>query len=172
MAPVGGGQLAVAIWLLGPIRRIFAWLGTTEVVPGIVMDAPSTLVWEHDNGARAVLEITFAIDTYFRSSHDTGDERVEVTGSKGCARCNRISAQGRAEPAVEVYCDGMIRSYHDLDDQPPDAFAAMAARTVRFFKGETDGPVMSGEDARQVLTALLAGIESGRLGQFVDVPVA
>jgi hypothetical protein len=30
-------------------------------------------------------------------------------------------------------------------------------------------PVMSGEDARPVLSALLAGIESGRLGQFVDV---
>jgi predicted dehydrogenase len=166
----GWHQLAVAIWLLGPIRRIFAWLGATEVVPGIVMDAPSTLMWEHENGARAVLEISFAIDTYFRSSHYTGDERVEVTGSKGYVRCNRISAQGRAEPAVEVYRDGTVRSYHDLDDRPPDAFAAMAARTVSYFAGETDGPVMSGQDAYRVLTALLAGIESGRLGQFVEVP--
>ena len=63
----GWHQLAVATWLFGPIRRIFAWLGRTEIVPGIEMDAPSTLVWEHDNGVRAVLEISFAIDTYFRS---------------------------------------------------------------------------------------------------------
>ena len=54
----GWHQLAVASWLFGPIRRIFAWLGRTEIVPGIEMDAPSTLVWEHENGVRAVLEIT------------------------------------------------------------------------------------------------------------------
>ena len=56
----GWHQLAVATWLFGPIRRVFAWLGRTEIVPGIEMDAPSTLVWEHDNGVRAVLEISFA----------------------------------------------------------------------------------------------------------------
>ena len=54
----GWHQLAVAHWLFGPIRRIFGWMGATEIVPGIVMDAPSTLVWEHDNGVRAVLDIT------------------------------------------------------------------------------------------------------------------
>ena len=40
----GWHQLAVATWLLGPVRRIFGWVGATEIVPGIVMDAPSTLV--------------------------------------------------------------------------------------------------------------------------------
>ncbi len=56
----GWHQLAVACWLFGPVRRIFGWVGATEIVPGIVLDAPSTLVWEHHNGVRAVLDITFA----------------------------------------------------------------------------------------------------------------
>jgi predicted dehydrogenase len=93
----GWHQLAVASWLFGPIRRIFAWLGRTEIVPGIEIDAPSTLVWEHENGVRAVLEISFAVDTYFHSSHYTGDERIEVTGTRGYLRTNRISAQGVQE---------------------------------------------------------------------------
>ena len=165
----GWHQLAVASWLFGPIRRIFAWLGRTEIVPGIEMDAPSTLVWEHENGVRAVLEISFAIDTYFRSSHYTGDERVEVTGTRGYVRTNRISAQGIQEPAVLLYRDGETRAFHDLDDRPPDAFRASTAHALAYFRGDVDHPVMGPEESHHVLAALIAGLESHRLGHPVDV---
>lgn len=165
----GWHQLAVAMSLFGPVTRIFAWLGETEIVSGIVMDAPSTLVWEHAGGVRAVLDITFALDTYFRSSHYTGDERVEVTGSRGFVRCNRISAHGIQEPALVVYRDGETRAFHDIDDTPPDAFAAMAARTADFFAGRRPDPVLGAVDARAVLAALLAALESHRRGSPVDV---
>ena len=165
----GWHQLALAISLFGPIRRIFGWIGNTEVVPGIIMDAPSTLVWEHANGVRAVLEVSFALDTYFRSTHYTGDERVEVTGSRGFVRCNRISACGIQEPSVVVYRDGETHSYHALEDTPPDAFAAMAAASAAFFRGERTRPVMTGAEGRTVLTALLAALESARRGAPVDV---
>ena len=165
----GWHQLAVAIWLFGPIRRIFAWLGRTEIVPGIEMDAPSTLVWEHDNGVRAVLEISFAIDTYFRSSHYTGDERVEVTGTRGYVRANRISAQGIQEPAVVLYRDGETRAFHDLDDRPPDAFRASTAHALEYFRGDLDRSVMEPRAGLHVLTALIAALESHRLGHPVDV---
>jgi predicted dehydrogenase len=165
----GWHQFAVATWLFGPIRRVYAWLGRTEIVPGIEMDAPSTLVWEHVGGLRAVLDISFAIDTYFRSSHYTGDERVEVTGSRGYARTNRISAQGIQEPSVVLYRDGEMRAYHDLDDRPPDAFRASTAHALAFYRGEVDQPVMSGADARHVLAALMAAFESDRTGRAVDV---
>jgi predicted dehydrogenase len=165
----GWHQLAVSSWLFGPIRRIFAWLGETEIVPGIVMDAPSTLIWEHENGVRAVLEISFAIDTYFRSSHYTGDERIEVTGTRGYVRANRISAQGVQEPAVLLYRDGETRQFHDLDDRPPDAFRASTAHAVAFYRGEIEQPVMGSEAAHHVLTALIAALESHRLGHVVNV---
>ena len=165
----GWHQLAVASWLFGPIGRIFAWLGETEIVPGVVMDAPSTLIWEHVNGVRAVLDITFAIDMYFRSSHYTGDERIEVTGSRGYVRTNRISAQGVQEPAVVLYRDGETRAFHDLDDRPPDAFRASTAHALAFYRGEVDKPVMGADDSLHVLTALLAALESSATGQPVDV---
>jgi predicted dehydrogenase len=165
----GWHQLAVASWLFGPIRRIFAWLGETEIVPGIVMDAPSTLVWEHENGVRAVLEISFAIDMYFRSSHYTGDERIEVTGTRGYVRTNRISAQGVQEPAVVLYRDGVTSEFHDLDDRPPDAFRASTAHALAWYRGEVVEPIMGPEEAVHVLTALLAALDSHRLGHAVDV---
>jgi predicted dehydrogenase len=164
----GWHQLALALWLFGPVRRVFAWLGRTEIVPGIAMDAPSTLVWEHENGVRVVLDITFAIDTFFRSSHYGGDERVEVTGSKGFVRCNRISACGVQEPSVVLYRDGEVRSFHALDDSPPDAFDAMVERSLSFFRGET-APLMDAAMARQVLLTLLTALESARVGAPIDV---
>jgi predicted dehydrogenase len=165
----GWHQLAVAMWLLGDVRRIFAWIGETEIVPGIVMDAPATIVWEHTNDVRGVLEITFAPDTYFRSEYYTGDERVELTGTKGSVRCNRISAFGVQEPSVEVYCEGEVRGFHALDDTPPVGFERSTQHAVEHFTGTTDSLLLDGKDARRVLAALLAAYESAKVGQPVDV---
>ena len=165
----GWHQLALATWLFGPVKKVFGWLGATEVAPGISMDAPSTLVWEHHNGVRAVLDINLAVDTYFRSSHYSCDERVEVTGSRGYARCNRISSCGVQEPSVVIYRDGEIRSFHALADVPPDAFAALAERSADYFSGRSSTPVMSGDTARHVLAVLLAAIESAERGMPMAV---
>src|SRR5579863_4072620 len=42
----GWHKLATAIWLFGPVRQVRAWVGGTEVVPGVEIDAPTTIVWE------------------------------------------------------------------------------------------------------------------------------
>jgi predicted dehydrogenase len=169
----GWHQLAIAYWLFGPIRRIFSWIGTTqvapEIAPEITLDAPSTLVWEHDNGVRGVLDITLAPDTYFRSNYYTCDERVEVTAARGYVRCNRVSAFGIQEPSVVVYSEGQTRGYHALPDNPTDAFAASTQNLVDAFTGKRVPPVMDGETARAVLNALLTALDSSRVGAPLDV---
>jgi predicted dehydrogenase len=165
----GWHQLAVAHWLFGPVRRVLGWVGATEIVPGIVMDAPSTLVWEHRNGVRAVLEIGFAPDMYLRSDHYTGDERIEVTGRAGYVRCNRISARGIQEPSVELYRDGETRSFHALDDHPTDAFRGSTDNGLSWFRGGGGELVMDGERSREVLATLLAALESSRLERPIDL---
>ena len=77
----GWHKLATALWLFGPIREVRAWVGATEVVPTVEIDAPSTIVWEHENGIRGVWDITLATDMYLRSDYYTNDERWEVTGT-------------------------------------------------------------------------------------------
>src|SRR3954452_11632478 len=135
----GWHQLAVASWLFGPIRRIYGWIGSTEVAPGYALDAPASLVWEHSTGLRGGLDLTLAVDTYFRSDFYSCDERVEVTGSRGSVRCNRISAFGRQEPSVQVYRDGEVREFHALADAGDAGFAASAASAaamVAHLRGE------------------------------------
>ena len=100
------------------------------------MDAPSTLVWEHHNGVRAVLDISFAPDMYLKSDHYTGDERIEVTGRAGYVRCNRISAHGIQQPSVELYRDGVVRGFHAIDDHPMDAFGGSTDHALAWLRGD------------------------------------
>jgi predicted dehydrogenase len=169
----GWHQLAVAHRLFGPVRRIFAWIGSTQVAPDIAptitVDAPSTLVWEHDNGVRGVLDITIAPDTYFRSDYYSCDERVEVTAARGFVRCNRVSSFGIQEPSVVVYAEGMTRSYHALDDRPPDAFERSTAHLVDLCRGRASETVMDAPTSRAVLHTLLTAIESARIGRPLEV---
>jgi predicted dehydrogenase len=169
----GWHQLALAQSMFGPISRIFAWVGSThpapDLAPQITLDAPSTLVWEHENGVRGVLDITLASDMYFRSDYYTGDERVEVTGTRGYARCNRISACGVQEPSVIVYTEGEIRAYHALDDTPPAGFRASADHTLDVFTNNA-APVMDAQAARSVLAALESAITSASTGTLISVP--
>ncbi|MCU1458721.1 MAG: Oxidoreductase domain protein [Actinomycetia bacterium] len=170
----GWHQLAIAYWLFGPIKRIFAWIGETQVAPelapDVMLDAPSTLVWEHDNGVRGVLDITLAPETYFKSDYYCCDERVEITGTRGYVRCNRVSSYGVQEPSVVVYRDGEVRGYHALPDRPPDAFAGSTANMVDAFRWTDVAPMMDGETSHVVLEALLTALESSKAGRPLDVP--
>ena len=67
-----------------------------------------------------------------------------------------------------LYRDGELRAFHALGDRPPDAFAAMAARTVAFFKGESP-PLMDAAAGRRVLVSLLTALESNGRGTTLEV---
>ena len=58
----GWHKLSTAIWLFGPVVEVRAWIGSTEVIEGIDVDAPTTISWEHANGIRGVWDITLAVD--------------------------------------------------------------------------------------------------------------
>jgi predicted dehydrogenase len=170
----GWHQLAVAHWLLGPITRVFGWIRYTQLAPDlapdVLIDAPATLVWDHAGGARGVLDITLAPDTYFRSDYYTCDERVEVTGTRGYVRCNRISSREVQEPAVIVYREGEVRALHALDDDPPSAFRAQLAHGIEFFRSGKGRAALDAETAYEVLRTLLTALESSERGVPLDVP--
>jgi predicted dehydrogenase len=165
----GWHQLALAVWLFGPIKRVFGWVGSTELAPGFSLDAPATIVWEHHDGLRGVLDLTLAPDMYFRSDYYSCDERVEVTGFRGSVRCNRISSSGRQEPSVEVHLEGEVLEYHALADSGDAGFVASTQHLVDLCRGVETEPNMSGDTALEVMRALLAALESSRLGVPVDL---
>lgn len=160
----GWHKLGTALWLFGPVREVRAWIGTTSFGPGIDLDAPTTLIWEHDNGIRGVWDITIAPDMYLRSDYYTNDERWEVTGSKGYARVNRCTGRGIQQPSLEVYADGQMRGYHALDDDWASSFRDSGRHWLRWL-ATGEGPLLwSGEEAVEVLRLALAAYASSGSG--------
>jgi predicted dehydrogenase len=160
----GWHKLSTALWLFGPVREVRAWIGSTEVLPGMVVDAPSTVVWEHESGVRGVWDLTLAIDLYLRSDYYTNDERWEVTGRAGFARVNRCTARGLQEPSLEVYRDGEMRSHHALDDDWASSFRASGQHWLTWLR-TAQGPLWWGpDDAMDVLRLALAASQSSAKG--------
>jgi len=160
----GWHKLSTALWLFGPIREVRAWIGNTEVVPTIDIDAPSTLTWEHVNGVRGVWDITLATDLYLRSDYYTNDERWEVTGRRGYARVNRCTGRGIQQPSLEVYADGEMRGFHDLDDDWASSFRDSGRHWLRWLR-TGEGPMWwSAEEATDVLRFALAAYASSAAG--------
>lgn len=160
----GWHKLSTAIWLFGPVREVRAWIGTTEVFPGIDVDAPTTVVWEHLSGVRGVWDITLAVDMYLRSDYYTNDERWEVTGRRGFARVNRCTGHGLQQPSLEVYLDGEMRSYHALDDDWASSFYQSGLHWLRWLR-HAQGPLSWGVDeAIDVLRFALGAYQSSSRG--------
>jgi predicted dehydrogenase len=160
----GWHKFSTALWLFGAVREVRAWVGSTEVVPGIEIDAPSTVIWEHECGVRGVWDITLAVDMYLRSDYYTNDERWEITGRRGYARVNRCTGRGIQEPSLEVYAGGVTRSYHALDDDWASSFRDSGRHWLRWLH-TGDGPLLwSGDQALDVLRFALAAYASSAAG--------
>lgn len=160
----GWHKLSTAIWLFGPIREVRAWVGATEVYPGIAVDAPTTISWQHESGLRGVWDISLAPDLYLRSDYYTNDERWEVTGRKGYARVNRCTGKGIQQPSLEVYADGEMRGYHALDDDWASSFRDSGRHWLRWLH-TGEGPMMwSAQEAVDVLRFALATYASSEAG--------
>ncbi len=160
----GWHKLSTAIWLFGPIKEVRAWVGRTEVGPGVAIDAPTTIVWEHDSGIRGVWDITLAIDMYLRSDYYTNDERWEVTGRKGYARVNRCTGRGIQQPSLEIYAEGEIRAFHALDDDWASSFRDSGRHWLRWLQ-TGEGPLLwSAGEAVDVLRLVLATYASSEAG--------
>ena len=160
----GWHKLSTALWLFGPVREVRAWIGNTAVGPGVNLDAPVTIAWEHDNGVRGVWDITLAMDMYLRSDYYTNDERWEITGSKGYARVNRCTGRGIQQPSLEVYADGEMRGYHALDDDWASSFRDSGRHWLRWLRTGDGQLSWSGEQAVDVLRFALAAYASSASG--------
>lgn len=168
----GWHKLSTALWLFGPVREVRAWIGATELAPGIALDAPSTIAWEHVDGTRGVWDITIAPDLYLRSDYYTNDERWEVTGREGFARVNRCTGRGVQQPSLEVYRDGEVVAHHALDDDWASSFRDSGRHWLRWLR-TGDGPLWwSAEEATDVLRFALAAYASSEAGGVGIDPAA
>lgn len=156
----GWHKFSVARWLFGPVAEVMGWIGATDLGGGYVLDAPSTVMWNHTNGMRGVFDMTLAPEMRMESDYYSNDERFEVTCREGFVRVNHCTAHGLRQPALEVYRDGELRQFHALDEDWASSFRDSTRHMLRYMRGKEDDPLWSAADAREVLAFALAAHES------------
>jgi predicted dehydrogenase len=160
----GWHKLATALWLFGPIKEVRAWIGATEVGPGVVLDSPTMISWEHESGIRGGWDVNVGLDLYLKSDYYTNDERWEITGSRGFARVNRCTGRGIQQPVLEVYSQGEMRSYHALDDDWGSSFRDSGRHWISWLHSGQGPLLWDAEAAVDVLRFALAAYESSAAG--------
>jgi predicted dehydrogenase len=166
----GWHKFSTALWLFGPVTEVRAWIGSTELVPGAVVDAPTTVLLEHESGVRGVWDLTVAVDLYLRSDYYTNDERWEVTGRAGFARVNRCTSLGLQQPSLELYRDGELKTFHALDDDWASSFRDSGRHWLSWLTARSGPLLWDASHAIEVLTIALAAYESDTRGGLGVAP--
>ncbi len=159
----GYHKWSVAIDLLGDVEKVFAWIGSKEVLPGVAVDAPGIVAWRYDREPDlfGVCDSSLCKDLFIESKYYAIDERMELTGEKGVLWVTKCTADMLKVPPVLLYKDGRLTAF---DDMPQDWGDSFRASTHHFIDCVTGGgePRLSGARGREVLRFALAMMRSAR----------
>lgn len=164
----GYHKFSVIMHMFGDVEKVFAWIDTTAVLPGLYQDCPATVMWKHKSGKQyGVMDIVDSKDMYIESKYYCCDERMEITGSRGIIWVTRCTATMMPELApVVMYKDGKTTEYWDMPADWGDSFKNSTLDFIDALKNDRE-PVLSGERAREILKFSLAAIDSAKKKQEV-----
>ena len=136
----GYHKWSVAIDLLGEVEKVFAWIGSKEVLPGIAVDAPGVVAWRY-KGERdlfGVCDSMLCKDLFIESNYYSVDERFELTGEKGVIWVMKCTADMLKVPAVMMYKDGKLTKYDDMRQDWGDSFHDSTHHFIDCIKNDTE----------------------------------
>ena len=113
----------IARYLLGDIERVFAYIGSTEVVshheivPGGTLDNPGMIVWKYaGRDVYGTCESVHSEELIVRSTHYPIDVSIEITGSRGILYVHQgPNGQMVPRPPIEILRDGSMTSIDNLE---------------------------------------------------------
>jgi len=157
----GYHKFSLAMYLLGDVEKVVAWIGETTILPGIVNDCPGAIMWKYkDKQLFGVWDIVSSEEMFVESKYYTCDERVEITGSRGVLWVTRCT--GTMLPMVApvvMYRDGKLTEFWDVKSDWADAFEASTLDFIDAVKNDR-APELTGVQGREVLKFALAAVDS------------
>lgn len=157
----GQHKFSIAMYLMGEIEKVTAWIDHTDVIPGVFYeDAPAMVMWKYKDAKKyGFMDITYSEELHINTDYYSCDERVEVTGSKGVLWITRCTGKMLQIPTLIVYKDGQTTTYEDLRDDWADSFIDSTKHFVNVLKNGGE-PELDGEGGKEVLKFSLAAIKS------------
>lgn len=164
----GHHKVAVAWHLMGPIERVHAWIGETDIGGGNTLDAPAVITLEFSGGRLGVFDIVYSPHLQIHTKHYAQDDYVEVTGTHGVLMVTRGHGRTMTRAPLIVYRDGVTHDYDDMATGWEASFIASTRNTIEALHGQT-APSLTGEEGRHILAAGLAIQESATTGRSVTI---
>ncbi len=172
----GGGELvfdhgyhlfSLARYLMGEVKRVCAWIDRSPVIPGVTIDAPSTIMFQFKSPLRyGVLDFAHTPKMRIDSMYYTDDDRIEVIGERGILFVNRCTAKTVDLPTVMMFRDGITTTIPVERVEWHESFIDCTRHLIGVLQNGGQ-PVLDGPTARRVLQFSLAAHISAMKGDEV-----
>jgi len=159
-AQSGGGRVildygyhlfSIAMWLLGDVEKVYAWITYRPIFEGWILDSPAVAVWKYRNAEKyGSYEAVTSYDLLVRSKYTPEDEWVELTGSKGFLWVNRCTSMLLDQPPLVMYRDGVTTEFSNLDSDWSASFVAGVHDFVDAVLEGRQAP-LTGQEGKRVL---------------------
>lgn len=159
----GHHKFALAWFFMGMAEEVHAWIGSTEIRPGFVLDAPAIVSWKFPNNRFGSLEAVYSPELVMDTRHYAQDDRIEITGTKGVIWVTRGHSKMLDVPPVVLYRDRQTFTFSDMQTGWEHSFINSTRHFIEaYFKNEP--PILTGEQGREILRFALAAQQSARKG--------
>lgn len=164
----GHHKFALAWHFMGAMEKVHAWIGRTEIEPGVMLDAPALISWQFTRGRYGNLEVVYSPRLQVITDHYAQHDPVEITGSKGVLWITRGHGRINDQPPVIVYADNETRAFSGM---PSGWESSFAHATRHFIDAVLDGGtvLLSAEQGKEILRYCLAAQRSAREGRAVEI---
>lgn len=168
----GGGPLvfdhgyhlfSIAMFLGGPVARVYAWIDETPVTQAagmVKIDAPAVIMFQYQSPHRyGVLDIEYTPKMRINSQYYADDDRIEVIGEKGILFINRYTAKTVDLPELMLFKDGVTTPIPVEGVEWHHSFIAATHDCIEQLKVGGQ-PRLDGRTGKGVLQFTLAALQS------------
>jgi len=176
LSNIGWYAFALGWWLFGEgVEKVFAWTGNYHGI-----DAPAYVMWkckrnkdkEYVVPQYGSLEFSLMPEVNRYSDYFNADEFIEIIGSRGIIKINQGMSLGNKisdsvifSPIV-VIRDGKVETFSNFEKDWKVSFIDATKHFVEVVKGNKI-PIISGEQARNILAFSLAAFKSAEIGKEI-----
>ena len=181
VAESGGGAVtfdhgyhiySLAKYFISEIESVFAWIGKKKDQSGYIWDSPAMISWRYKGKNRfGVWEQVWGDELFIKTNYYAGEDRMEITGSRGIIWVTKCTAEFLDVPSLILYRDGKLTSFHNLETDWQASFTACTQNFIDSIldKAEPELSFAEGCDVQKITIAVKQSHDQGRLVSVAEV---
>ncbi len=151
----------LARYFMGEVESVFAWIGRKKDRNNYIWDSPAMISWRYKGFDKfGVWEQVWGDDLLIKTNYYAGEDRMEITGSRGIIWVTKCTADFLDVPPLILYRDGKLTSFHDLETDWQASFDAATRNFIDSILGKAK-PELSFTEGYEVQRITIAVKKSG-----------